>query len=249
MTNATTGRWFLRTPLAESSARVFCIPYAGCGASMYRRWPETYRGVDLCRLQLPGRENRFTEPIMATYQELAQALADAVEPYLDVPYAFFGHCSSALAAYETSAEIERRGWRRPDRLFVSSQVAPQDGPVNRWFSLDRSELKDELDELTVAMGGTPIPDLTELFVDVLEADIAVNKRYVMPNPRRLATPITSIGWSQDIEVDHRLMGGWTACGDTRSVLLDGSHERFIEGPSELFETFAMGLQVLETKTG
>jgi surfactin synthase thioesterase subunit len=194
-------------PQARASARLFCIPYSGCGASMYRRWPEAYEGIDLCRLQLPGRENRFNEPIPATYQELAQALADVVEPYLDVPYAFFGHCGSALAAYETTAEIERRGWPTPHALFISSQVTPQDGPTGRWLTMNRSELNDELDKLTIAMGGTPIPDLCDIYLDILEADIAANKGYVMPEPPRLMSPITTIGWTEDFEVEYRLMDG------------------------------------------
>lgn len=238
-------KWFLRAPLAEVSARLFCIPYSGCGALMYRQWPDSYRGIDICRLQPPGRENRFREPIFATYQQMAVALADAVEPYLDVPYGFFGHCGSALAAYEAAAEIERRGWPAPNDLFISSQVAPQDGPAGRWLVMSRSELKEELDKLTIAMGGTPIPELSDVYLDILEEDIAANKRYVMPNPQRLATPITTIGWSEDLEVDHRQMGGWTACGETRFVLLDGPHQHFISGPAELLETFAARLPTLD----
>lgn len=244
-TSVRPNKWFPRTPLAEASARLFCIPYSGCGASMYRRWPESYRGIDFCRLQPPGRENRFNEPNFATYQEMAAAMAGAVEPHLDVPYAFFGHCGSALAAYETTAEIERRGWPTPGRLFISSQVAPQDGPTGRWLVMNRSELDDELSKLIIAAGSTPIPELSDVYLDVLEQDIAANKRYVMPEPQRLATPITTIGWTEDFEVDHRHMGGWPVCGETRSVLLDGPHQRFIEGPAELFEIFAAGLPTTE----
>jgi surfactin synthase thioesterase subunit len=210
---------------------------------MYRRWPENYHGIDFCRLQPPGRENRFNEPIFATYQELAAAIADTVEPYLDVPYAFFGHCGSALAAYEATAELERRQWPAAANLFISSQVAPQDGPTGRWLVMNRSELDNELSKLIIAAGSTPIPELSDVYLDVLEEDIAANKRYVMPSPQRLAAPITTIGWREDFEVDYRHMGGWTACGTTRFELLDGPHQRFIEGPKELFEIFAAGMPV------
>lgn len=234
-------KWFPRTPLAEASARLFCIPYSGCGASMYRRWPESHGAIDFCRLQPPGRENRFSEPIFATYQEMAGAIADAVEPYLDVPYAFFGHCGSALAAYETTAELERRGRPTATALFISSQVAPQDGPAGRWLTMSRARLNEQLSKLIIASGGTPVPDLSDLYLDVLQEDIAANKRYIMPNPQRLKTPITTIGWLEDIEVDHRHMNGWSACGSVRAILLEGPHERFMEGPSELFDVFAEDL--------
>jgi surfactin synthase thioesterase subunit len=172
---------------------------------------------------------------------MAAAIADVVEPYLDVPYAFFGHCGSALAAYETTAELERRGRSTAVALFISSQVAPQDGPAGRWLTMSRSELNEQLNMLIIASGGTPIPELSDVYLDVLEEDIAANKRYVMPDPQWLKTPITTIGWTEDIEVDHRHMTGWGACGSTRSVLLDGPHQRFMEGPPDLFEVFAEDL--------
>lgn len=34
---ATRRKWFLREPSPESAVRVFCLPYSGCGASMYRQ--------------------------------------------------------------------------------------------------------------------------------------------------------------------------------------------------------------------
>lgn len=230
-------KWLPRTPEPGATSRLFLIPYSGCGASMYRSWPDLHRGIELVRLQPPGRENRFREPIPPTYEELAVAIADAVEPFLDVPYAFFGHCGSALAAYEATAELERRGAPTAANLFISSQVAPQDGPAGRWLTMDRTELDVELSKLIVAMGGTPVPELSDLYLDVLEEDIAVNKRYVVPDPPRLAAPLTTIGWTEDIEVDHRLMGGWTECGTVRSVLLDGPHQRFLQAPGVLFDVF------------
>ncbi|MEV5892527.1 thioesterase II family protein [Nonomuraea fuscirosea] len=236
--NVPPDKWFPQLPLAEAEALLFLIPYSGCGATMYRQWPERYRGVDFCRLQPPGRENRFREPIYATYQEMAVAMADVVKPFLDVPYAFFGHCGSALAAYEVTAELERRHWPAPAGLFISSQVAPQDGPAGRWLTMSRPELNEQLSKLIIASGGTPIPELSEVYLDILEEDIAANKRYVMPHPQRLKTPITTIGWREDIEVDHRHMGGWTACGSTRALVFDGPHQRFIEGPEELLRLFA-----------
>src|SRR4051794_36104147 len=103
--------WLPNEPSPSVEARIFCIPYSGCGASMFRKWPDEYQGIELCRLQPPGRENRFSEPVLGTYQEMAASLADALEPYLDRGrYSIFGHCGSALAAYEAAAELSRRGW-------------------------------------------------------------------------------------------------------------------------------------------
>ncbi len=115
MTERLAGRnkWLPRPPSATATGRVFCIPYSGCGASMYRRWPGQHDGIEFLPLELPGHETRFAEPNFGTYQELAKAMAADLEPYLDIPYGFFGHCGSALAAYEVSAELTRAACRCP----------------------------------------------------------------------------------------------------------------------------------------
>jgi surfactin synthase thioesterase subunit len=240
MTAQGKNRWLLRRPDPLAQARLFCVPYSGCGASMYRNWPQRHRGVEFCPVQLPGRENRMRDPSPETYQELAAALAEAVTPYLDVPYGFFGHCGSAPTAYEACSWLERTG-NQAARLFISSQVAPQDGPAGRFLTLDDTGLTAELRTLILKLGGNPAPDILELALDVLRADVEVNKRYVVSAPARLAAPITAVGWADDREVDHRAMGGWTACGDVTFALFPGGHFRFLDGPAELLDIFAEGL--------
>ena len=49
-------------PSPEAGLRVFCLPYAGKGASVYRQWWESSdRRVEFVPVQLPGRENRVRE--------------------------------------------------------------------------------------------------------------------------------------------------------------------------------------------
>lgn len=228
-------KWLPHKPSAAASGRIFLIPYSGCGASMYRRWPRRQGGVEFLPLELPGRETRFAEPTFETYQELARAMVPALERYLDVPFGFFGHCASALAAYEVCAELVRTRMPAPARLFVSSQIAPQDGPSGRFLELDDAELGGELVKLIGELGGVPHPELIELYLAVMRADVEVNRRYAVPDPIRLPCPITAIGWTDDHDVPYSTMGGWDRCGDTTSVLLDGGHHRFTEAPPELTE--------------
>lgn len=234
-------KWFLRPPSFGALARVFCVPYSGCGASMYRRWPQTAGGVEFCPLQPPGRENRLREKPYGAYETMAADLADILAPYLDRPYALFGHCGSALAAYQVSAQLVESGRPAPARLFVSSQVAPQDGPAGRFLRLTDRELAVELETLIAELGGKPTPDMVELSLEILKVDIEANRRYVVSEPARLPCPITAIGWSEDTEVDFAAMGGWTACGSTEFHLLSGRHHAFLDGPAELLDLFVTGL--------
>lgn len=121
---ATRRPWLLRKPTADSTYRLFLLPYSGVGASMYARWPARLGPAEVCLVQPPGRENRFREPHYGRYEDYAAALVDDIRPLLDRPFAFFGHCSSALAGFATALHLQRLGLPVPDRLFVSSEVAP-----------------------------------------------------------------------------------------------------------------------------
>ncbi|MET9248897.1 thioesterase domain-containing protein [Nonomuraea sp. NPDC003709] len=233
--------WLPHEPSATATGRVFLIPYSGCGASMYRQWPRRRGGVEFLPVELPGHETRFAEPNFETYQELAKSMVIGLEDHLDVPFGFFGHCGSALAAYEVSAELIRSGMPAPARVYVSSEVAPQDGPAGRFLSMDDAGLGAELEKLITQLGGKPSAELIELYLEVLRADVETNKRYVMPEPYRLSCPITAIGWTEDDEIPFSTMGGWGECGETTSMLLDGRHHRFIEAPEDLLDVMCSGL--------
>jgi surfactin synthase thioesterase subunit len=235
--------WLLRRIDPLATARVFCIPYSGCGAGMYGDWPSAVGGVELVPVQLPGRENRMREQAPATYEELAVDLVAGLAPYLDRPFGFFGHCGSALAACQAAVQVETTGSAVAGQLFVSSQVAPQDGPAGRFLRLDDDGLTAELRILFEERGGSPSPDMLDLALEVLRADIEVNKRYIVPDPVRLTMPITTIGWSADREVQHHTMSGWDRCGSTDHHVLPGEHYRFLDGPPELFGLFAARLGV------
>ncbi|MEO5877715.1 MAG: thioesterase, partial [Streptosporangiaceae bacterium] len=134
-----------------------------------------------------------------------------------------------------------RGYPAPTRLFVSSQVAPHQGPAGRFLEMSDEALAQEVKELIVQLGGKPVPSLIEMSLGILRADVEANKRYRPAVPTRLTTPITALGWSADAEVDHRLMDGWSDCGDTTFKVLDGTHYRFMDAPEELMETLVAGM--------
>src|SRR4051812_31942496 len=64
-TDATTERWIgLQRYTSSPRLRLIAFPYAGAGASVYRRWPPdlAFEGsVDFAVIQLPGRERRHGE--------------------------------------------------------------------------------------------------------------------------------------------------------------------------------------------
>ena len=242
-TSTRPARWLLRPP-GDAPVRLFCFPYSGTGASMYHAWPEQLGDIETCRLQPPARENRLREQHYGSYEALADSLADWLEPHLDRPFAFFGHCGGALPAYATAVALEQRGLPTPTRVFVSSQVAPHVGPYGRFLQMSDAELEVELAALIRAMGGQPMPELIELGLGVLRQDVDANKAYHLERPVPISGGITTIGWTDDVEIRHDTMGEWASYappGRHRHVTLPGEHYAFLSAPGELQDVFVRHL--------
>src|SRR5258708_8406714 len=136
-------RWLLRQPDPDVGVRLFCFPYSGSGATMYERWPRRLGDAEVCLVQPPGRQNRIREPHYETYQRLAAELIEFLSPYLDRPFAFFGHCSGALPGVEVTRHLAAAGLPLPRRLFPSAPVAPPHRPHGRLPHLAREGPPDE----------------------------------------------------------------------------------------------------------
>lgn len=233
ITAGKTNKWFLTPPSNVSKARLFCLPYSGCGASIYQKWPKYIGDIEVCPIQLPGRENRFHEESFNSYESLAKELANDLLPFLDRPFAFFGHCGSALACFEISLYLESQNGPKPSNLFISSQVAPHEGPYGRFLHISDKELRNEIEFLIRKMGGNPIPDFVDLSLEVMRADIETNRRYQKDKPFNISTPITTIGWREDDEIPMELMSGWNKYGKVKFNIVEGDHHKFLEAPYDL----------------
>ena len=205
------GAWIIGPrPGPGARLRLFCFPYGGAGASLYRGWSAVLPAtVAVCPVQLPGRENRLDEPMFRRLQPLVQAVADGLTPYLDAPFALFGHSMGALVSFELARELRRRG-RFPASLLVSSFRAPHlpdpDPPI---YHLPDPEFIQELVEL----GGTPPEilanaELMGLVLPRLRADLEVCDTYAYLPESPLACPIAAFGGVEDQEVHRQELEGW-----------------------------------------
>ncbi len=245
-------RWLLRRPSEDAAARIFCFPYAGVGASMYGGWPTHAGPAEICLLQPPGRENRMREPHYGNYEALADELIEQLLPYLDRPFAFFGHCSGALPGYQTTLRLMQAGLPLPSNLFVSSQVAPHDGPQSRFLAMSDADLQLELASLVRALGGVPDPDLIELGVGILRADVEATRRYLVSEPTVLPCRLTVIGWQEDRDVTVAQLAGWSdyvPAEHLRQVVLPGSHYSFLSAPQALLDVLAADMAVAAAVNG
>lgn len=222
-------RWIVRpAPDGAARLRLFCFPYAGAGASMYYGWKELLpRGAELCAIQLPGREDRFGEPPFEEWPVLVERLADALEPALDRPFAFFGHSLGALVAFEITRELRRRGRPQPVHLFVSGRSAAH-LPMERTpiHTLPDAEFTEEV----AKMNGTPEEvlrheELMALMLPILRADFRLAETYRYREEPPLSVPLSAYGGAEDEEEYPARVEAWRehTRGAFRWEIFPGGH--------------------------
>lgn len=106
--------------------RLFCFPYGGSGASIYADWhkylPDT---IEVCPIQLPGRENRIDESPINNISQLIEQLIDNLRSELTIPFAFFGHSFGSLIAFELARTLRECNLPVPVHLFSSAFPDPR----------------------------------------------------------------------------------------------------------------------------
>ena len=195
----------------RAGLRLFCFPYAGGSAALYRTWPaELPDTIEVCMAELPGRGSRLNEPPFTRLESIVDFLANAIKPYLDKPFAFFGHSMGAMISFELACRLREKVVAKPAHLFVSGRRAPQMPDTNPFtYNLPTSKLLEELRRLN----GTPIevlenPELMHLMLPLLRADFEVVETYVYSPGPALDCPITAFGGLQDQEVSREEVEAW-----------------------------------------
>lgn len=226
--------WFVRPPAAGHAARIFGFPFAGSGASAFSAWPAALGDAEFCPVQFPGRENRLAHPHYGTYENLADGVAEALRPLLDVPYAFFGHCAGALPAYETVLRLTALGLPAPACLFVSGQLPPHETAHDRMLALTEPELRAEVETFLRGRGLEPRPDLVGLGLMVLLRDHAAAAAYRRTEPAPVPCPVVVLHWRDDPDLSLQRLQGWRRYADSVEFLaVDGGHYDFMDAPDEL----------------
>jgi len=197
------GAWIeYSAPNPGAATRLFCFPYAGGSASIYRPWNGApLEQVEVCPIQTPGRENRIADKPFTHLRTLAKAVADVIP--LDKPFALFGHSVGALLCFEVARELRRRRAAVPFHLFVSGCSAPNLCP-NRppRFNLTREQLLAEIRKL----GGTPEEvledsELLDLVLPAIRADFSLFDTYDYRDERPFDFAVTALTGDADPEVD------------------------------------------------
>lgn len=221
--------WFyVRKPNPTASLRLFCFSYAGGSAAAYRDWCNFLSdSIEVVCVQLPGRGARFREPTISCQNLLLDALEPEISPYLDRPFAFFGHSMGAQVAFDLVRRLRKAGDALPVQLMVSGRRAPQ-MPAKRKpiHALPEKEFLNEIKNLN----GTPEeamqhPELMELVSPILRADCKLVETWNYREEEPLRVAVTAFGGTQDKAVGEDHLSAWKV--QTRKhfnlYLFEGDH--------------------------
>jgi medium-chain acyl-[acyl-carrier-protein] hydrolase len=236
--------WIIRPrPNPRARLRLFCLPYAGGGASTYRGWPAHLPAdIEVVAVQLPGREERLREPALSDAAELCQRLVPVLAPYLDRPFALFGHCMGGLVSFELARLLRTIGAPAPVHLFISGHCGPR--KVHCFPPLIGMS-DDDLLRVLQRLGGAPAGLLADsddmrLILPPLRCDLTVCESYRYVAAELLACPISAFGGILD-EVVHRAdVVAWAAetSGGFLARMLPGGHFFLNDGKPRLLQAIA-----------
>lgn len=205
-------RW-VTYPRANPGAdiRLFCLPHAGGSASAYHIWLSALPSfVELCPIQMPGRENRLRERPYTSFPALAHAVAQSLDTHLDKPFVFFGHSLGAKLAFELTRLLRRENGPEPLHLFVSGHGAPhRPHTATPIHALPDAEFIREVQRYE----GMPqevleSEELMRYILPILRADFSVNESYVYTHEPPLRSSITAYGGLRDEGVPRDEIEAW-----------------------------------------
>jgi medium-chain acyl-[acyl-carrier-protein] hydrolase len=245
-------RWLTyRDVNPRARMRMFCFHHAGGGASTYRGWGASLPpDLEVCPVQTPGRENRLREAPYLTLKPMIPVLADALQPYMDLPFVFFGHSLGSLAAFELARELRRRGWTQPVHLFVSGRCSPDLPPREEEIhALPEAEFIEKIRE----MNGTPEEvlqhqELMKLLLPILRADFTVHETYEYSEEEPLDMGFSAFGGLADPDVHREDLEAWKkhTRGKFRLRMLPGDHFFINSSKDLLLESVSRDLAEIYT---
>jgi medium-chain acyl-[acyl-carrier-protein] hydrolase len=200
-----------RRPNPGARLRLFCLPYAGGSASIFRTWANYFPDeIEVCPIQIPGRENRLMETPYRRLDLLIDSLTEVLLPLLDKPFVLFGHSMGALISFELSRKLRYCALQMPSRLIISGARAPHlpdsEAPI---YNLP----KDEFVEAVRRFNGTPEEvlrheELMQIILPYLRTDFELCETYVYQVEAPLSIPITVFGGLQDEKIRPDQLGAW-----------------------------------------
>ncbi|MET9700372.1 alpha/beta fold hydrolase [Streptomyces sp. NPDC006529] len=232
------------TAPAAPTVRLVCFPHAGGGASYFRGWSRHLApSVELLAVQYPGRESRFTEPLVGELAPLAAGAHRELLAEPPLPTVLFGHSMGAMVAYETLLLLEASGAAHVTRLCASGRAldAP---PVGAAETTDA-----ELIASVKALGGTNAqvwddPELSGLLLPIIRNDYRLIDTYRRaPGTPPLRAEVLALSGDADPRITPEQAALWATAttGPFSARVFEGGHFYLTEHAADVARLAVAGL--------
>jgi medium-chain acyl-[acyl-carrier-protein] hydrolase len=199
-----------RAPAAP--LRLWCLPFVGAGAAIWHPWAAPLaRNAEVMAARLPGRETRFGENPLTRMKEVVDALVGHIAQFAHDDYALCGHSLGGLVAFELARRLRSIGAPNPRALIVCGTRAPDrprpEPPVHHLIA------REFIAEIEQRYGAIPAeirehPDVLELLLPALRADMEIYETYHTVPAAPLDVPILALGGTADRIVTRADVLGW-----------------------------------------
>lgn len=184
--------------------RIFCLPYAGAGSSIYSKWQKYFgNDIEICPIELPGRERKIREPLIDNIEEMARTVYDGIKMKLNEPFCIFGHSMGGMIAYELTRHIKKYENKSPEYLFMSAS-----GLKIKKDNVLIHKLSDkELIEHVIKNGGTQRvfaenKAFAKYFLPIIRNDYKAVETY-KPSIEKLNCKIRAFASREDTEINYK----------------------------------------------
>lgn len=192
---------------------LFCFPYAGGSAAVYREWSAlSDTSIRWVGVELAGRGRRTREPFYKDIDAAAEDGCRIIRSLSDgAPFALFGHSMGGLLAYLVARKMEAYCLAPAAHLFISGKGAPHlPTPGKRTIhALPDDQFIGELSRL----GGTPpevleSPEMLAFFLPLLRHDFSMAETCILPADIRPVTSAITVLAGDEDELCAEQLEGW-----------------------------------------
>ncbi|MCE6999218.1 alpha/beta fold hydrolase [Saccharothrix sp. S26] len=211
------------------TARLVCLPFGGAGASFFRPWSAIAGDrLEVVPVQLPGRERQIDlDPYTDVHEAVTGLLPDLLAQLDGSRVVLFGHSLGAVLAHELAHRLLAAPGVELLRLVVSGSPAPG---VRRELTATGLADDDEFLARVKQIAGyaheaLDDPEMRELILPTLRADVEMHETYVPSTEEPLAVPITAVRGVDDALVSADEAAGWAkvTSRDFELVEVPGGH--------------------------